>query len=185
VRINHRSHAPRRFARCALSCTALLIAALAAAQAPHCRAPAPCDAAEFVTQLLKVADETQTSRLPADFSGAFGTQLARHTRVLISGPIEGAQKNGVACFVRLGDEGRPLRFGAGNACVTLAALERGLTADGWVGGRTGIPGREGHVLRYLKGSTQLTAAPAPAGAAGCAASILITFRAPRAAAVSP
>jgi hypothetical protein len=159
----------------------LLACAPAAAEELPCGA-SPCSAAQFVTRLLQVADEVHGTRVAQDFERAFGSELTRHTSVLISEPIEGAQKNGVARFVRLGDEKSPLRFGASEACVTFTALERALTADGWDGGPIDTPAAQGAVLRYLKGRTQLTAARVPRPTRqtlDCAASIVITYRAER------
>jgi hypothetical protein len=189
VRTIHPTKTRPRFSQLAVACAGALLGALAMAAQPACHPPDPCSAAEFVTRLLQVANETQPQRLPADFERAFGPDLARHTRVLVSEPVEGAQKNEVARFVRLGDETHPLHFSAADACVTFAALERGFKADGWEGGVQEVPGAQ-PVLRYLKGYNQLTAARVRAGVratADCAASIVITFRSARAAsgAISP
>lgn len=157
----------------------LALPALASAQAPECAAPQLCTPQEFVTRLLQVADEPRPARVPEAFGRAFGSALGPYTRVLVSQPIEGAQKNMPARFVRLGDESHPLRFSAQPVCVTFGALARGLVRDGWEGGVVTVPGPQGELARYLKGHTQLTAQPAAMNAAGagdCIQSILITFR---------
>jgi hypothetical protein len=163
-----------------LACAGVLLGALAGTAQAACRPPDLCSPDEFVTRLLQVANQTQPARVPADFERAFGPDLARHTPVLLSEPIEGAQRNDVARFLRLGDETHPLHFGPTDACVTFTALARGFRADGWEGGIEQTPGQS--VLRYLKGFNQLTAARVPGtqATADCAASIVITFRSTRA-----
>ena len=110
-----------------------------------------------MTRLLQVANETQPSALPADFEHAFGPDLARHTRVLVSEPVEGAQKNEVARFVRLGDEMHPLHF---SAAMPASRSQRSTAASRPMAGKAAlaIPGAQ-PVLHYMKGFNQLTAAP--------------------------
>jgi hypothetical protein len=118
-------------------------------------------------------------QVPADFDRAFGVELALHTRVLVSGPLEGESRHDVTRFVRLGDEWYPLSFGASGACLTYGTLEPLLKADGWEGGAAQA-GRPGERWVYRKARTQLLAEAArdtdPATAVDCIGSILISFR---------
>jgi hypothetical protein len=140
----------------------------------------PSTAEQFVARLLMVADARAPADVPSDFDRAFGVELALHTRVLVSGSLEGDSKHGVTRFVRLGDEWYPLSFGASGACLTYGTLEPLLKADGWEGGAAQAPARPGERWLYRKARTQLLAEAArdtdPATAVDCIGSILISFR---------
>jgi hypothetical protein len=150
---------------------AMMIGAACAADAVCSSAPCGTDA--FLTALLGVANEADPTLVQGRFTAAFGDELARHTRVLVSAPLEVQAPNDVVRFVRLGDEDAPLDLGLPGQCVTLAALESRLKADGWSGGRTAATPRD--FWTYRKGRTQLTA-HAQTRHADCAASILVTYR---------
>ena len=140
----------------------------------------PSTAEQFVARLLMVADAGAPAEVPADFDRAFGVELALHTRVLVSAPLEGESRHDVKRFVRLGDEWYPLSFGASGVCLTYGTLEALLKADGWEGGAAQAPGRPGERWLYRKARTQLLAEAArdtdPATAVDCIGSILISFR---------
>jgi hypothetical protein len=149
-----------------------------------CVPPQPCSPVDFVTQLLRVADETDPQAVLTDFDRVFGVALALHTRVLVSALLDPPARNNVLRFVHLGDPWYPLSFGhpADYDCVGFELIDRLLRADGWQGGRTaGAAGAPAEVWVYQKGRTQFWAEPRDIkGAAGgmctCAASILLTFR---------
>jgi len=159
---------------------ALCLLALAAMPAFACDTRLPCTEEGFVTQLLRFADETRPSAVPADFDRLFGVDLARYTRVFVSALLQHGQPFSVARFVRLGDAWYPLNFGVVGACVTFGPIERLFQADGWEGGRTAAPGKP-EVWLYRKGKTQLLAEPmSPKDPSGnprsCVQSVLLTFR---------
>jgi hypothetical protein len=136
-------------------------------------AASPCAADAFLTQLLAVADVTDPAAVSDRFSSTFGDELARHTRVFVSAPLDVQSPNDVVRFVRVGDEGVPLDLGVPGRCVSLNALAARLKADGWSGGRTAANPSERWM--YRKGRTQLTA-HAATGAPECSGEILLTFR---------
>ena len=162
-----------------------------------CARALPCTEEEFVRGLLRVADETQLSRLQSTFYDAFNPALVGYTSVLVSAPLDAETQNQVRRFVRLGDPWYPLSFGIPGECLSLESLERAMQADGWSGGRTptaaavgavpagrparGNPAGPVAVWVYRKGRTQLWAEPlerrdAAGHSGGCVASILITYR---------
>jgi hypothetical protein len=166
-----------------------------------CARELPCTEQDFVRGLLTVADETRLSQLQSTFYDAFNPALVRYTSVLVSAPLDSEIQNQVRRFVRLGDPWYPLNFGIAGECLSLESLEQAMQADGWSGGRTptaaaaaavpasglatsaaqGSPAVPLAVWVYRKDHTQLWAEPlasrdAASHSAGCAGSILITYR---------
>jgi hypothetical protein len=164
-------------ARALVFIATLLLPVLAGADAATC-GPLPCTDAQFVTQLLKVANETNPDAVPRTFWATFPPELAQHTRVLVSDSLTAESANNVVRFVRLGELWYPLSYGGAGRCVALEPLDRLFRADGWQGGVTERPPAAARVWLYSKGRTQLTVqAVTPADAAGaCAMSVLLTYR---------
>jgi hypothetical protein len=152
---------------------AALLALCSGAQALSA-VPAPSTAQSFIAQLLLLANLRDPGALQQQYDAAFGSDFAGHTHVLLSTMIPVTAANEVVRFVRLGDETQPLVFGA--QCVRLEALEQQLTADGWEGGHASDAKAQPRM--YRKGRTQLTVRAEPRRA-GCAQSILITYRTPK------
>jgi hypothetical protein len=153
------------------------VAGPAAAAQSSCAQSGECTAEEFVTQLLEVANERDPKAVAADVQRVFGS-AADGTYVFVSALLPGSH-NAVRRFLRVGNESYPLRLGAAGGCLTFAALDRRLAADGWSGGRSPHAGSE--VWVYRKARNQLWSEPrrvqdSSGHARWCAGSMLVTFR---------
>jgi hypothetical protein len=163
--------------------TAAVLSTAGRAAAPQvaerCAAASPCTVEAFAAQLVKLADEQDPRAVSGDFAAAFGVELARHTRVVVSTLLPTDSQNGVQRFVQLGDAWYPLSLGEAGDCVGLEPLDRLLKTDGWSAVRTTAPGPAVWTYRKWRREVSVSARPAAAQAgnpAACVQSIVLTYR---------
>jgi hypothetical protein len=119
-----------------------------------------CTTQDFVTRLIRVADETKPSAVGREFNAAFGTELQRRgvsVFVSMQEPKNTDPIPGVRGVVMLGDVAHPLNFGDPRVGVTIEMLDRMLTSDGWSGG-TADP-LDTQFLLYRKGHNEFRIDP--------------------------
>jgi hypothetical protein len=156
-----------------LTCAAVSTAGRTAAPvaAPEtCAGPSSCTVEAFAARLVKLADEQDPQAVPGDFAAAFGVELARHTRVLVSTMLPTESQNNVKRFVQLGDAWYPLSLGVPGDCVGLGLLDGRLKADGWTGVRTTAPGPQVWTYRKWRREVSVSAR------GSCVQSVVLTYR---------